>query len=335
MADTTTIAGINTASGMTPAENANPEFANILQKAKEKYGYIDAIFSTDDELREFLIRAIEGDMNPAQFERELTSKKWFITNADTVRARDFFRRQYENLVKGLDPNDPDYDNKVKTAAGNTDYARGLQNAKDNLEVQLNNKGISYTQAELNTWAKDIYDSANDKNLTYISKYLNAKIKVGDGTPKGAIATNVSDLEDYANDYGFELNKDFTKSQVSTWMQRIDRGESLDAIKAEIKQSALIGQTEQVQKLMNQGLTLRTIYQPYVNRMNTKLQRTDVTMKDNWLMTNMFDEKGNLRPIWDFDRAAMKHPDFAFTDEAIEKSTSTALRILQDFGLQGR
>jgi len=56
--------------------------------------------------------------------------------------------------------------------------------------------------------------------------------------------------------------------------------------------------------MNQGLTLRTIYQPYVNRMNTKLQRTDVTMKDNWLMKNMFDEKGNLRPIWDFDRAAI-------------------------------
>jgi hypothetical protein len=32
---------------------------------------------------------------------------------------------------------------------------------------------------------------------------------------------------------------------------------------------------------------------------------------------------------------MQHPDFAFTDEAIEKSTSTVLRILQDFGLQGR
>jgi hypothetical protein len=335
MADTTTIAGVTAASNLSPAENANPEFANILKKAQEKYGYIDAIFSTDDELREFLIRAITGDMSPVQFERELTSKKWFIANADTVRARDFFRRQYDNLIKGLDPSDPDYDKKVQAAVGNTDYARGLQTAKDNLEYQLNSKGITYTPAELNTWARDIYDSANEKNTAYIAKYLNAKIKVGDGTPKGAIATNISDLQDYANDYGFELDKDFTKSQVSTWMQRLDRGESLDAVKAEIKQAALVGQTEQVQKLMNQGLTLRTIYQPYVNRMNSRLQKTNITMKDDWLMKNMFDEKGNLRPIWDFDRATAQHPDFAFTDEAIEKSTSTVLRILQDFGLQGR
>jgi hypothetical protein len=69
-------------------------------------------------------------------------------------------------------------------------------------------------------------------------------------------------------------------------------------------------------------------------MNSKLQKTNITMKDDWLMKNMFDEKGNLRPIWDFDRAVRQHSDFAFTDEAIEQSTSTVLRILQDFGLQG-
>jgi hypothetical protein len=335
MADTTTIAGIAAASGQTSAELANPGFAAILKKAQEKYGYIDTIFSTDDELREFLIRAVNSNMSDQQFESELTSKKWFIQNADTVRARDFFRRQYENLVKGLDPNDPEYDKKIKAAAGNTDYARGLQTAKDNLEYQLNNKGISYTAAELNTWAKDIYDSANEKNTAYISKYLNAKVSYGTGTPKGAVATNVQDLDDYANDYGFQLDKDFTKAQVSSWMQRLDRGESLDAIKAEIKQAAFVGQTEQVQNLMKQGLSLRTIYQPYVNRMNSKLQKTNATMEDSWMQQNMFDEKGNLRPVWDFDRALMQHPDFAFTDEAIEKSTSTVLRILQDFGLQGR
>jgi len=311
-----------------------PEFSRILKKAQELYGYIDTIFSTDDELREFLIRAVNSNMSEIEFERELTSKKWFIQNADTLRARGYFRRQYETLIKGIDPNDPEYDKKVKAAAGTTEYARGLQTAKDNLEVQLNNKGITYTAAELNTWAKDIYDSANEKNTAYIAKYLNAKVSYGNGTPKGAIATNIQDLDDYANDYGFQLDKDFTKSQVSSWMQRLDRGESLDAIKAEIKQAAFIGQTEQVQKLMNQGLSLRTIYQPYVNRTNSKLQKTNATMEDPWLQQNMFDEKGNLRPVWDFDRALMQHPDFAFTDEAIEKSTSMMLKILQDFGLQG-
>ena len=60
MADTTTIAGINTASGNTVAENSSPEFAKILKEAKERYGYIDILFQTNPELIEFLTYAIKN-----------------------------------------------------------------------------------------------------------------------------------------------------------------------------------------------------------------------------------------------------------------------------------
>jgi hypothetical protein len=97
---------------------------------------------------------------------------------------------------------------------------------------------------------------------------------------------------------------------------------------------MIGESEAVQNLMRQGLTRSTLYQPLVNRANSKLQRVDMTMNDEWLQKNAKDEKGNLRPVWQIDEALMKHPDWEFTDEAQEKVGDVTLRILRDFGFQG-
>ena len=69
-------------------------------------------------------------------------------------------------------------------------------------------------------------------------------------------------------------------------------------------------------------------------MNTKLQKTNITMKDPWLQKNAFNDKGELRTLWEMDIAANKHPDWEFTDEANQKIGDTTLRILRDFGYQG-
>jgi hypothetical protein len=333
---------INPMTGMTAAEAAAAQATGTVtggaenyyfSEAKARYGYIDSIFATDDELKKLLIYAISNNLSDAQFQAQLTSTQWYIKNAGTLQARGFSRRQYEELIKNLNPSDPDYANKVKAVAGNTDYARGLDTTKASLQQQLNTKGIEYTEADLNSWSKDLYDGANEKNTAYISRYLNTKIGAGSLT-KGTGATNLEDLADYASSQGMVFDKDFTKAQQTTWIQRMDAGESLAAIKKEIETAAMIGESEAVQNLMRQGLTRSTIYQPLVNRANSKLQRVDMTMNDEWLQKNAKDEKGNLRPVWQIDEALMKHPDWEFTDEAQEKVGDVTLRILRDFGFQG-
>ena len=152
--------------------------------------------------------------------------------------------------------------------------------------------------------------------------------------KGEGATNLEDLADYASSQGLQFDKYFTKAQQTTWIQRIDAGESLAAIKKEIETAAMVSESEPVQNLMKQGLTRSTIYQPLVNRANSKLQRVDITMNDEWLQKNAKDEKGNLRPVWQIDAALMQHPDWEFTDEAHEKVGDVTLKILRDFGFQG-
>lgn len=333
---------INPMTGMTAAQEAAAKAAGAVtgtaenyyfSEAKKKYGYIDSIFATDDELKKLLVYAITNNLSDTQFQAQLTSTQWYIKNSGTLQARGFSRRQYEELVKNLNPSDPDYDKKVKEIAGNTDYARGLDTTKATLEQQLITKGIGYTAAELNTWSKELYDGANEKNTAYISRYLNLKMGTGSLT-KGAGASNIEDLAAYASDQGMVFDKDFSKAQQTTWIQRLDAGENIAAIKKEIETAALNGESESVQNLMKQGLTRSTIYQPLVNRANNKLQRVDMTMNDEWFQKNAKDEKGNLRPVWQMDAALVQHPDWEFTDEAHEKVGDVTLKILRDFGFQG-
>lgn len=321
---------INPMTQMTPAEAAAAQAAGTVtgsaenyyfSEAKKRYGYIDSIFATDDELKKLLIYAISNNLSDSQFQAQLTSTQWYIKNAGTIQARGFAKRQYDDLIKaGADTK-------------NTEYSRGLDTTKAALQIQLNTKGITYTDAELDAWSKELYDSANEKNTAFISRYLNTKIGTSALT-KGEGATNIEDLADYASDQGLIFDKDFTKAQQTLWVQRLDAGESIAAIKKEIETAAMIGETEAVQNLMKQGLTRSTIYQPLVNRVNAKLQRVDMTMNDEWFQQNVKDEKGNLRPVWQMDAAAMKHKDWEFTDEAHEKVGDVTLKILRDFGFQG-
>jgi hypothetical protein len=341
--------------GATPVDPTNPNWTPInpmteipggqgspqaaaaenfyLSQAKERYGYIDSIFTTNEELKNLLIDAIKNNLSKELFQEKLTSSQWYIKNAGSIQARGFARRQYEELIKNLNPNDADYANKVKTVAGDSEYARGLDTTKAALERELNIKGIEYSPADLTAWSKELYDSANEKNTAFISRYLNTKIGKSSLT-KGTGASNIEDLASYASDQGLVFDKDFSKAQQTTWIQRMDAGESLAAIKKEIETAAMIGETESVQNLMKQGLTRSTIYQPLVARANSKLQRVDMTMNDEWFQQNAKDEKGNLRPVWQMDAALMKHPDWEFTDEAHEKVGDVTLKILRDFGFQG-
>ena len=307
-------------------------FEEILRLARAKYGYIDILFQTNPELIKFLTQAINEKWEPPEFQTRLTNTKWFISNGATISARIFSKNQYNSLVAGIDPNDKDA---IKKVAGNTDYWRGLDTTMAELETLLTSKGISYTPEQLSTWASELYDTANEKNKSYIARWANTKIDFSTGA-KGTGATDMADLTSYAQDQGLDINRDFGQSDIGGWLQRLDRGESLEAIKKEIDVRAGIGESESVQGLMKQGLTRKTIYSSLVNRYNTKLDRSDLTMNDVWFQKNSKDEKGNLLSGYQLDAKikADKSLGWEYTPEAREEYSDYGLNILKDFGLTG-
>lgn len=310
-------------------------FEEILRLARAKYGYIDILFQTNPELIKFLTQAINEKWEAPEFQTRLTNTQWFISNGASISARIFSKNQYNSLIAGIDKNDPDYRNKVKAAAGNTDYFRGLDTTMAELETVLTSKGISYTPEQLSTWASELYDTANEKNKGYIARWANTKIDFSTGA-KGTGATDMADLTSYSQDQGLDINRDFSQSDVGGWLQRLDKGESLEAIKKEIDIRAAIGESESVQGLMKQGLTRKTIYSSLVNRYNTKLDRSDLTMNDVWFQKNAKDEKGNLLSGYQLDAKirADKSLGWDLTPEAQEEYGNYALNILKDFGLTG-
>lgn len=314
-------------------------FNIVLNKAKLEYGYIDILFQTDLELRAFLIKAVQEKWTPEEFRTRITNTQWFISNGTSISARIFSKNQYNSLIAGIDKNDPDYRNKVKSAAGSTDYFRGLDTTIAELETLLTSKGISYTPEQLSTWASELYDTANEKNKSYIARWVNTKIGFSTGA-KGTGATDMSNLTSYAQDQGLDINKDFSQSDVGGWLQRLDRGESLDAIKQEIDIRARISESEPVQALMKQGLTRKTIYSSSLNRFNQKLDRQDssTTMNNPDFYRIAKNEKGEIRSGQELDMAIMADSvlgkEWDLGNEAHEKYSNYALSILKDFGLTG-
>lgn len=317
---------------MWQSEGGNSEFGIILNKAKAEYGYIDVLFETNPELIKFLTKAVNEKWSAEEFQTRLTNTQWFISNGTSISARIFSKNQYNSLVKGIDPNDKEA---IRKAAGNTDYFRGLDTTMSELETVLTSKGISYTPEQLSTWASELYDTANEKNKAYIARWANTKINFSTGA-KGTGATDMADLTSYAQDQGLDITRDFGQSDVGGWLQRLDKGESLEAIKREIDVRAGIGESESVQGLMKQGLTRKTIYSSLVNRYNTKLDRSDLTMNDVWFQKNSKDEKGNLLSGYQLDAKikADKSLGWEYTPEAREEYSDYGLNILKDFGLTG-
>ena len=316
-----------------------PDFEKILRLAKAEYGYIDILFQTNPELIKFLTKAINESWTPEEFRTRLTNTQWFITNGAVISARTFSRNQYNSLIANIDKNDPNYEDKVKAAAGNTDYWRGLDTTKSELETLLTQKGISYTPVQLSEWASELYNTANEKNKGYIARWANTKINFSTGT-KGTGATDMADLTSYSQDQGLDINRDFSQSDIGGWLQRLDKGESLDAIKQEIDIRARISESESVQALMKQGLTRKTIYSSSLNRFNQKLDRQDssTTMNDPNFYRIAKNEKGELRSGQELDMAIMADSvlgkEWDLGNEAHEKYSNYALSILKDFGLTG-
>jgi hypothetical protein len=316
-------------------------FEQILELARKEYGYIDTIFQTVPELKKLLTKAVKNKYEAKQFQQELTSTNWFISTGDVMQKRGFEMRQYNELVNKINSENvgktPEEINAiVATQLPDSKYARGVESVKNSIKAQALSRNLKYTEEELNSWAKEIYNGGYETDQNFIKIYLNTKGTFGVGKEAtGVGATNINAIRDYAGSQGFDLEKDFNAATIQGWQQRLDMGDSIAAIKKEIETRAMIGQPPSVQNLMrSQGLTLTDIYNPFVERAKNRTGNMNLTFKDPWFAKNIFNDKGEIDNYFEFDKKLMTHPDWEYGPEAKEKVSGSALRILQDMGLMG-
>jgi hypothetical protein len=304
----------------------------IIDSVANKYGSIDTIFKTDPALRALLLKAVGDQANPdddltaEQFVNELENTDWFKTNAGPVRQRGFYKRQFDELVAGgADPEEL-----YKTS----EYGRGLRNTQQVIADELVRVGGNLSPEDIELISRDIYDLGYENQKAIVSQRIRAKIKYKrGGIVSGEAGENLAALRKTAAANGLNLDTNFGDS-LDGWLQKLAQGESIETFKQIIRGSAKIGLPEKVSGLLDNGVDLDTIYNPYKRLMASVLEINpeSITLDDSVLRSAIGPDKE--MSLYDFQKMLRKDNRWQYTNQAKEEVSNTALRVLRDFGFQG-
>ena len=307
----------------------------IMDEVAKNYGSIDTIFKTDPGLKALLRKAIgkdripntDDDLNVDQFTRELENTDWFKTNAGPVRQRGFYKRQFDSLVAG--GSDPE--ELYKT----TEYGRGLKNTQQVIADEILRVGGNLSPEDIEVLSRDIYDLGYENQRAIVSQRIRAKIsyKPG-GIVGGEGGENLAELRKTAKANGLDLDKNFEPEEIEGWLQKLAQGESIQTFNQIIRGAAKIAMPEKVSALLDQGVNLDTIYNPYKRLMASVLEINPETINlDNTVLRSAIGPDKEMS-LYDFEKMLRKDNRWQYTNQAKEEVSSVAMKVLRDFGFQG-
>jgi hypothetical protein len=318
-----------------PAET----FESVLEAAKGLYGGIDEVFRTNPELQKLLKRAVgsvedEGDdYTKERFLSELENTTWWKTNAGPIRQRGFYKRQYDDLVRTLKTDDPNYQTALDELNKTSEYGRGLSSTLDIVKNNAVSLGVKIDDATALIIAQNLYDYANEGNATKIREAVLGAGKFGvGGLYTGAAGNNIRILRDIAAANGLDFDSQYGKS-IDTWLSNIAKGESIETYKDLIRKQAAVSWTvdDRTKALLDQGIDLETIYSPFKKTMATILEIPEekVTL-DDLSRKGVF---GGEKPmnLYDFRKALRQDERWQYTENARTEMSNLTENLLRDFG----
>ena len=306
----------------------------VYNLVAQNYGPIDLIFKTNPELKELLLKTIGQDQIPGtsddytadQFTKMLENTTWFKSNASALRQRGFYKRQYDELRKTVaDPTSLDR---------TSEYGRGLTSTKQRVADAARTAGISLDADTLDLVARDIYDLGYENTPAIIQQQIRSRLKYTPGKMLGGEAgRSLAELKATAAANGLDLDKNFG-TQVQTWLQNIDQGESVETYKQIIRGTAKLGLPDKVGSLLDLGVDLDAIYQPYKNIMYQTLEINPETIGVNDPTLRQAIGPDKEMSLYEWQAFLKKDPRWQYTNNAITTAYDSARTVLQDFGMIG-
>ncbi len=326
-----------------PKAAADLTLQEIYDLVRGKYKNVDSIFLYDDELGNLLKEAYTNNMSPEEFASRLSRTDFATRGAEEWRNRSAQKRQYTDLLSKYEnqlalATDPKVkaglQDKIFELKKNSEYARGIDSAKSYI-AKVASKAIgTLSDDQLTALATEIYDSALEQDPNKIIDKITTRLSyTPGGALGGAAGANLTALRATAAANGIDLDTMYS-NQLTGWLQRLTQGESVETFKSLIRQQAKRGLPEKVAGLLDQGLDLEQIYDPYKRLMASVLEINPETIRldDSTLRSAIGPDKE--MSLYDFQRALRKDPRWQYTDNAKEEVATTTLGILRDFGFQG-
>lgn len=306
----------------------------IYNLVAQNYGPIDLIFKSNPELKELLLKAIGKDQIPGtgddytadQFTKMLENTSWFKSNASAIRQRGFYKRQYDELRKTTDD--------LASLDRTSEYGRGLTATKQRVSDAAKTAGISLDADTLDLVSRDIYDLGYENTPAIIQQQIRARLRYKPGQVLGGTAgEQLQALKATAAANGLDLDKNFG-TQLQTWLQNINQGESVETYKQIIRGAAKLGLPDKVGSLLDLGVDLDTVYEPYKNIMYQVLEINPETINVNDATLRKAIGPNKEMSLYEWQDFLKKDPRWQYTNNARQSAYDAAKTVLQDFGMIG-
>ena len=150
---------------------------------------------------------------------------------------------------------------------------------------------------------------------------------------GEAGVDLADLKATATANGIDLEKQFGTS-LQGWLKNLAQGESVDTYKQIIRNTARIGLPERVSSLLDNGVDLNTIYDPYRKLMAATLEINPETITLNDSTLRMAVGPTSEMSLYDFQKTLKKDPRWQYSSNARDEISNITQTVLKDFGFKG-
>ena len=299
--DTTTIEGINAASGFDAANDAGVATAI-------SYGISEALLAAYPELQ--AVYSLFKQNKTAAALEALYKTNYYKNLSPTVKTRSKLKLEQPGV-----------------------YADSFDKYKLGARKRLVTTGIKIDEATLNTLAQQAYDQGLDDNQFDRLLQTSGKI-LGYG---GAILGDVSSLQSYSRSFGVDnmFNKSYWDTQSAELAIGNTTTEDIEANIREVAASAYPSYAESIRKGVSVDALASAYKASYSSILEVDPDSVDYNNPRLRRALQYIDPKTGqpgVMPIWQFEKELRSAPEWEFTNNARDTIDSLTLKVFRDMGI---
>ena len=282
-----------------------------------QYGFVQAFFDTDPELKRLFNQAVKNTWSPERFIAELRDTKWFRTNSVSVRNA--------IMQKTADPET--YRERVKRLAATI---------RDTWGATFGNTQGMLEDGEIRRWAETAYmmDWSEAQVMDQIAKSVNFHKLIKSKNLGGTAAELKTSIEALGRAYGLNVGDRFIANQVEKIVSGRDTKEGTALRLREWAKREYAAFAAE----LDGGATIEDIAEPYIGRMAELLELNPESiharegMIQKALKARGQDGKPAALSLADFEDMVRRDRRWQYTNNAREQGMAIVHGLLRDFGL---
>lgn len=290
------------------------EVTRTAEELAEDYGFVDALFDSNKELKKLFDKAVAGQWTEEKFQAELRDTKWWKSHSQ--KERDYLTQQY---------GDP--------ATAKQEMSQAYIHVRQ-LAAQL---GIVETPSllkKMNTWAYNSVAKGWDDAM--LRNEIGKFISFGGDKWEGEAGEAQEKLHEYAYSMGITM----TGSWYSAAAKNVVRGmAAIQDYESQIRKQAKATYVQWA-KQIDGGQSVMDLASPYMQSMATilELPSGSITLSDTTIKKALQgkDPKTGMNtvtPLWQFENDLRNDPRWKKTKNAQDSLMQVAHQVLSDFGVK--